>query len=112
MEFIGFYPDELYINGEKENLPDWNYSDNGDNTVTLTKYRGDTSYINIPSQIDGKTVSDIRIYYDNRLENAQIEEIVVPNTVKYIYISIYNTIGIMRFPNGINSNLDLTYTRI
>ena len=58
----------------------------GGNTVTITGYSGSRTKINIPSEIDGKKVTDIGAYAFSLGEtyDETTTEITIPNTVKYI----------------------------
>ena len=92
---------------EKYNEADYEYILNGDGTVTITKYKGVSEYINIPKSIQGKKVTCIWRYcvsYDSKkvLKSVNISDGVVfigkeafdgcknltkvsiPNSVRYI----------------------------
>ena len=41
---------------EPENIEDWEYTENEDGTLTITKYKGNDTVVVIPNSIDGKRV--------------------------------------------------------
>ncbi len=57
---------------------DYEYKDLSDGTISITKYKGNASSVEIPEKIDGKTVSVIG---DRAFRYASIESIIVPGTV-------------------------------
>ena len=65
-----------------ESVPLYTYEQNGDeNGITITKYNGNSTYLNIPAEIDGYTVT--RIGY-NAFENKSIVNLTIPDTVTEI----------------------------
>lgn len=66
--------------GEDENY-DWGYSDNSDGTITITRYYGSNSYIDIPSEISGKKVTKIGEYV---FSNTNLKKITMPDTITEI----------------------------
>lgn len=42
--------------GNGSNLSDWDYTDNGDGTITLEQYKGTSDDVVIPGKLDGKQV--------------------------------------------------------
>src|SRR5690625_1473513 len=64
------------------------WEDNGDGTVTITSYSGNAKEIDIPSEIDGKTVIAIGKLSDESYEGVfyqrSIEKVTIPNTVEII----------------------------
>jgi len=71
----------------------YDYTDNGDNTVTINKYLGNDTEIIIPSELDGKTVIAIgNNAFDGGEEYDEVTtKITIPDTVLYIgYRAFYN----------------------
>ena len=50
-------------------------------TIQITKYIGESTFVVIPDQIDGKRVTEIG---DNAFANLAIEEITFPSTIKKV----------------------------
>ncbi|MGI6471707.1 MAG: leucine-rich repeat protein [Candidatus Methanomethylophilaceae archaeon] len=59
-------------------LSDFEYRENDDGSLTITKYKGLSNNVTIPDKISGKIVSSIgeRAFY-----NKSLTEIIIPNTV-------------------------------
>ena len=55
-------------------------------TIHITKYTGESSFVVIPDQIDGKKVTEIG---DNAFANLSIEEITFPSTIKRVGDNIF-----------------------
>ena len=73
--------------GEKFLAEGGTYTDNGDGTITLTKWVNASGDVVIPSEVDGKTVTAIahRFFIEtNDDSNTGITSITVPGTVKRI----------------------------
>ena len=69
------------------------YTENEDQTITITDYIGEETNISIPKTYDGKTVSAIgKRAFDNKMKNGDdyywyntnIQSVFIPNTVKTI----------------------------
>ena len=67
-------------NGETVTI--WETSDNGDGTVTITKYNGNAGVLFIPNTIDGKTVTAIGA--DAFKGNIDLVSVTVPENVEKI----------------------------
>lgn len=66
---------------------DYKYIVNRDNTITITEYVGTATNVNIPSVIDGKTVTEIcDVNTDNPAfyGKSNITSVVIPNTITSI----------------------------
>lgn len=60
---------------------DYEYFENYDGTLTISKYNGTDKVVQIPSEINGKTVSEIG---PRAFEEGSAEEVDVPSSVKII----------------------------
>jgi hypothetical protein len=70
---------------------EYEYSENQDGTITITKYLAANKSVNIPSNIDGKTVTKIG---EDLFNNADIENVTIPNTVTSIdYRAFFNCLS-------------------
>ena len=78
------------------------YSDNGDNTITITGYNGDIKDIRIPCKIDGKDVLQIS---DNAFKRKKLTSVVIPNSVISIgYLAFEtNQLTSVVIPNSVTS---------
>lgn len=79
----GFIPKEIYINGEKVEIPDWKYEIIDDGTIKLTDYIGTKTDVKIPSEIYGKAVTVIEV------NNNNIEKLYIPGSIKMIKTGTY-----------------------
>ena len=59
---------------------DYQYSENTDGTITLTKYTGDETAVTVPAQLDGKTVYSVAAFSENRT----IEEVTISSGISKI----------------------------
>lgn len=49
----------LFVAGEPEPGPRYDYTENGDGTITITRYYGTEAHVVVPDEIDGKKVTAI-----------------------------------------------------
>ena len=85
-------------------IDDYNYSINTDGTVTIEKYNGLASEINIPSEINGKMVSNIG--YKSFYNKANIRKVCVSNSVVAIGWLAFegcNNLTSITIPNSVMS---------
>lgn len=61
---------------------EYNYEDNTDGTITLTRYNGSDSIITIPAELDGKSVSTIGDSLFN--SNSSLTEVTISDGIKSI----------------------------
>ena len=69
--------------GSEEPVVIWEYTVDGANNATITKYNGNASAVAIPSSIDGYTVT--KIGTSAFANNTSIRTVSIPNTVIEIY---------------------------
>ena len=71
------------VQAESTSSSDFTYTTNGDNTLTITGYTGPGGTVNIPSSINGKTVTSIgeQAFFPCR---SGLTSIAIPNTVTRI----------------------------
>lgn len=55
----GLYCNFLFTAGEPEPGPRYDYIENGDGTITITRYYGTEAHVVVPAEIDGKKVTAI-----------------------------------------------------
>ena len=85
------------------NGSDYTY-ENGDydNTIKITGYNGTDTKIEIPSKINGKTVTEISSYAFN---GSPIESVILPNTVNTLRHSSFNNCNSLKsvyFPHNVS----------
>lgn len=66
---------------------EWDYVENNAG-ITLTVYRGNETHLEIPSELDGKTVSQLG--KDLFLNNMSLESVVIPDTVTQMGANLFN----------------------
>ena len=73
---------DIYVSGE------WNYKENTTG-ITLTDYRGDATDLLIPSELDGKTVTQLGndLFYGN----MNLSSVIIPGTVTAIGSNAFNS---------------------
>ena len=76
------------LKASAETYGDYEYTVSGSN-ATITKYKGSASTVNIPSTINGKTVTAIA--YGAFADNASLTKVSIPSTVLAIGTTYYNT---------------------
>lgn len=102
----GYNPGEFVYEGSEGKATrcgDYRYVMLKDGTVEIVKYLGYTKMLEIPSKLDGKTVTSIG--QEAFFGRARLTEVVIPNTITYIadrafekcselgYISIPGSVG-------------------
>ncbi|MDV6377760.1 leucine-rich repeat protein [Sporosarcina sp. GW1-11] len=77
-------------------------TDNDDGTVTIKKYNGKETVVDIPSEIDGKEVSEIGMYVFN---NKNLTNVTIPYSVKKIGVGAfsYNKLTSVTIPKGVEN---------
>lgn len=62
---------------------DWEYkiNDTGENTISIVKYYGNETDLNVPDEIDGKTVTEIN---QKAIDQTSLHTISLPKTLTYI----------------------------
>ena len=89
---------------------DYEYTDNGNNTCTITDYTGPGGSISMPDTLDGLTVTvigDLSFY-----DNDSLTSIVIPNSVTIIgYGAFYScsNLASIRIPNSVSSVESLAF---
>ena len=78
------------------------WSDNGDGTVTITKYNGSDKDVFIPKQINGK---DVTVIGERVFEELGLTKVTLPNTLKTIGDSAFfnNSLTAVNIPEGVTS---------
>ena len=77
-------------------------TDNDDGTVTIAKYNGKETVVDIPSEIDGKVVSEIG---KNAFVNKSLTSVTIPYSVKKIGVGAfsYNKLTSVTIPKGVEN---------
>lgn len=77
----------VWENEDYEKSGDFEYSTNNDGTVTIEVYNGNNSKVNIPSKINGKTVTSIGS--DAFYGCTSLKEAIIPNSVTSIGSEVF-----------------------
>ena len=67
-------------------LSSFEYTANSENTITITKYKGNRSTVKIPEKIGGKTV--VRIA-EHAFENSKVKNVQLPSTITSIGVRAF-----------------------
>ncbi|MEH7223249.1 leucine-rich repeat protein, partial [Bacillus sp. JJ1566] len=69
---------------------EFEWVDNGDNTVTITRYIGTDTNVNIPNEIDGKAVVEIDDFaFNGFLNGVKITNVYIPSNVKSLGQAVF-----------------------
>ncbi len=81
---------------------EFEWSDNGDGTATITGYNGSDTEVFIPKQIDGK---DVTIIGEEAFDQLGLTKVTLPNTLKTIEKKAFNrnSLTAVNIPEGVTS---------
>ncbi len=91
---------------------DFEYNINDKGTVTVSKYKGSASSLSIPSQIDGKAVTNIGRFAF--LNNSTLKSVTIPDTITDIEgnaFTLCTALAGVNIPSGVESIADTSFSR-
>lgn len=96
----------LIVETQPSPATDFEYKTNDFGEITITKYIGQDKVITIPSEIEGKSVSELdhKVFYDC----ADITDITIPDSVLTIGLFVFNGCDNLQNINVDNSNINFS----